>query len=104
MRRWRASMSVIRYSREIDLADLNNAHTFAVLAVPAGSRVLDLGAADGSVARVLQARGCAVTAVERDPGGVQALAARGIPLVQADLDSLDGVDLPGHAFDVILML
>ena len=42
-------MSVIRYSREVDLADLNNAHTFAVLAVPPGSRVLDLGAADGSV-------------------------------------------------------
>ena len=64
-------MSVIRYSREVDLADLNNAHTFAVLAVPPGSRVLDLGAADGSVARVLQARGCTVTAVERDPAGVR---------------------------------
>ena len=97
-------MSVTRYSREVDLADLNNAHTFAVLAVPPGSRVLDLGAAEGSVARVLQARGCAVTAVERDPAGVQALAAHGIPFVQADLDTYDGADLPRPGFDVILLL
>ena len=42
---------------EIDLANLENVHTFAVLAVAPGSRVLDLGAGDGSVARALRGAG-----------------------------------------------
>ena len=97
-------MSVTRYRREVRLDDLNNVHTFAVLAVPPGSRVLDLGAAEGSVARVLAARGCTVTAVERDPGGVRALRAAGLRTVQADLDRAADLDLPRAAFDTILLL
>ena len=97
-------MSVTRYSREVDLDDLNNVHTFAVLGVPPGSRVLDLGAADGSVAGVLAARGCDVTAVERDADGIVALAAAGIRAVHADLETLAEDDLPRRAFDVVLLL
>ena len=55
-----------RYSRAIDLTDLNSAHTLGILAVPPGSLVLDVGAADGSVARELTARGCRVWAIELD--------------------------------------
>lgn len=97
-------MSIARYSREVHFDDLNNVHTFAVLAVPPGSRVLDLGAADGSVARVLAARGCDVTAVERDPDGVRALAAAGLRAVQADLDHDADLGLPSGAYDVVLLL
>jgi 2-polyprenyl-3-methyl-5-hydroxy-6-metoxy-1,4-benzoquinol methylase len=97
-------MSVTRYSREVDLDDLNNVHTFAVLAVPPGSRVLDLGAADGSVARVLAERGCVVTAVERDGEGVAALAAAGIRAIQANLDTLADDDIPRRGYDVVLLL
>ena len=97
-------MSVTRYSREVDLDDLNNVHTFAVRAVPPGSRVLDLGAGEGSVASVLAARGCVVTAVERDPDGVAAMAARGIRALQTDIETLAEADLPRAGFDVVLLL
>ncbi len=97
-------MSVTRYSREVDLDDLNNVHTFAVRAVPPGSRVLDLGAGDGSVALVLAAKGCQVTAVERDPEGVSAIKARGVHAIEADLDTLDASALPRGGFDVVLLL
>lgn len=97
-------MSIARYSREVHFEDLNNVHTFAVLAVPPGSRVLDLGAADGSVARVLAARGCDVTAVERDPDGVRALTAAGLRAVQADLDRDADLGLPSGSYDVVLLL
>ncbi|MGV3517111.1 methyltransferase domain-containing protein [Luteitalea sp.] len=97
-------MSVTRYSRAIDLQDLENVHTLAVLAVPPGSRVLDLGAADGAVAGALRDRGCQVTAVERDAEGVAALIARGLTTIQADLDTLAADALPPAAFDVVLML
>ena len=97
-------MSVTRYSRAIDLQDLENVHTLAVLAVPPGSRVLDLGAADGAVACALRDRGCQVTTVERDAEGVAALIARGLPTIQADLDTLAADAVPPAAFDVVLML
>lgn len=97
-------MSVTRYSREIDLLDLENVHTFAVLAVPPGSRVLDLGAGEGSVARALRARGCDVTAVERDDEGVAILKDSGVRTVHADLATLDEKALPRGAFDVVLLL
>ena len=97
-------MSVARYSREIDLDDLENVHTFAMLAVPAGSRVLDLGAGEGSVARALAARGCAVTAVERDPDGIAVLRAHGIHAVAADLETIAADALPTGAIDVVLLL
>lgn len=97
-------MSVTRYSRAIDLKDLENVHTLAVLAVPPGSRVLDLGAADGAVACALRDRGCQVTAIERDAEGVAALIARGLTTIQADLDTLPADAVPPAAFDVVLML
>ncbi|WP_291985379.1 class I SAM-dependent methyltransferase [Luteitalea sp.] len=97
-------MSVTRYSRAIDLQDLENVHTLAVLAVPPGSRVLDLGAADGAVACALRDRGCQVTAIERDAEGVAALIARGLTTIQADLDTLPADAVPPAAFDVVLML
>jgi 2-polyprenyl-3-methyl-5-hydroxy-6-metoxy-1,4-benzoquinol methylase len=65
-----------------------------------GRRVLDVGAADGLLARRLSARGWRVTGIERDP----ALAAAAEPhverLVRADLDATDTiVDGP---FDTIV--
>lgn len=97
-------MSVARYSREVHLEDLNNVHTLAILTVPPGSRVLDLGAAEGSVARALVARGCDVTAVEGDAEGVSALRGHGLRTVHADLEAMAADDLPVAAFDVVLLL
>ena len=97
-------MSFARYSREVTLDDLNNVHTFAVLAVAPGSRVLDLGAADGSVARVLADRGCLVTAVERDAAAVDVMVAHGLPVVHGDLEALAPDHFAEGAFDVVLLL
>lgn len=96
-------MSVARYSREVHLEDLNNAHTLAILSVPAGSRVLDLGAAEGSVACALAARGCSVTAVERDGAGVDALRRSGVEAVQLDLEGIEA-DAFAAEYDVVLLL
>lgn len=96
-------MSIARYSRPVNLDDLNNVHTFAVLSTPPGSRVLDLGAGAGSVTRALRDRGCTVTAVERDPDGVDALRDVSARVVAADLETLE-TDAFDPEFDVVLLL
>ena len=57
----------LRYTAHIDLRNVNDSHAFAVAAVPAGSDVLDVGAADGSVARMLGQMGCRVWGGEYEP-------------------------------------
>mgnify|MGYP003693556863 CR=1 FL=1 len=53
-------MAATLYSYNVDLQQLNS-HSLAVLSVRPAVVVLDLGAADGSVARASEcARGCAV--------------------------------------------
>ncbi len=96
-------MSVARYSREVVLDDLNNVHTFAVLSIAPGRRVLDIGAADGSVARALSARGCAVTAIERDAAGVAALGGCCARVIHADVESLSASSLASEYDDVLLL-
>ncbi len=98
-------MSTSRYTQEIDLADLNNSHTLAILSVPPGSRVLDIGAADGSVARALVQRGCTVCAVEVDQPSARAAEEHCEQVVIADVEELDvNAAFGGLDFDVILLL
>ena len=94
-----------RYSADLSLANINNSHTLAIGRVPARSRVLDLGVADGSVARVLRRMGCTAWGVEIDP--VAADAARSVceGVVIGDLNHLDlASHFKGRVFDVVLML
>ena len=57
-----------QYSRSFDLDDLDNPHTLAVLCVPPGATVLDLGVASGEpVARELHGQSCQVFGVDIDP-------------------------------------
>ena len=44
-----------------------SSHQFALDAVPAGSRVLDIGAGPGRMAQELVAKGCEVTVVDQFP-------------------------------------
>ncbi|MDI6901993.1 MAG: methionine biosynthesis protein MetW [Anaerosomatales bacterium] len=71
--------------------------------VPPGSSVLDLGCGDGALlAHLRDARGCDVQGVELTAEGVSATVARGIPVVQADLD--EGLrDLADGSFDVVVL-
>lgn len=98
-------MSSSRYAREVDLDDLNSSHTQAVLLTPEGSTVLDIGLADGSVARELVRRRCRVWGVEIDAAAAAAAQDECEQVVVGDVETLDLADaLGGKRFDVVLLL
>jgi 2-polyprenyl-3-methyl-5-hydroxy-6-metoxy-1,4-benzoquinol methylase len=76
------------YSQIVDLENLNSSLSLAVLSVPPGSRVLNLGPADASISEALEKRGCTV---------------RGIDVDVANLKANDAFDeLGDETFDVVL--
>ncbi len=98
-------MSTSRYEKEIDLSELNNAHTLGVLLVPAGSRVLDIGAASGGVARELQRRGCKVWAVEIEEAAARDAAEYCEQVIVGDVEKLDLADeFANVQFDAVVLL
>jgi methionine biosynthesis protein MetW len=72
-------------------------------AVPAGARVLDVGCATGYLAAELKARGCEVVGVEADPDAAAAARARGVEVVEGDIEdaALRG-GLPGERDRILL--
>lgn len=70
--------------------------------VPAGARVLDLGCGDGALLEELMRRGNDVLGIEISDDGVLACMARGVPVLQEDIDHGLG-DLADDAFDVVIM-
>src|SRR5260370_33131212 len=98
-------MSSTRYSYNIDLDNPNASHSLGILLVRPGSRVLDVGAADGSVARVLVDRGCRVWAVEIDEDAARHAALVGEQDVIEDVEQLGlAAKLGGGRFDAVLLL
>ena len=71
--------------------------------VPEGARVLDLACGQGELlAELARARGCRVQGVERDPEAFHACVARGLPVVQADID--DGLpEFDDDGFDLVVL-
>jgi methionine biosynthesis protein MetW len=71
--------------------------------VPEGSRVLDLGCGDGSLmAHLRDEKGCTVRGVDLSPGDIASALARGLSVVQTDLDE----GLSGYAdgsFDYVVL-
>ena len=72
--------------------------------VPHGSRVLDLGCGDGALLAHLQEhKGCHGYGVELDDANVHACIARGVNVLQLNLDQ--GLRLfDDHSFDVVLQI
>lgn len=98
-------MTASRYTADIDLENLNTSHSLAILAVEPGSHVLDIGAADGSVARRLVERGCRVVGVEVDPEAARAAERFCERVIAGDVETLElGSVLDGATFDLVLLL
>ena len=94
-----------QYSYSVDLENLATSHSQAVLLVPPGSTVLDIGAADGSVARPLAARGCRVWAIERDAAAASKARSACERVIVGDVEALDLEEvLEGRKFDFVLLL
>lgn len=94
-----------RYTADIDLRNANDSHTIAIASVPARSRVLDIGLADGSVARVLGELGCKIWGVEIDEQAAAEARRYCEHVVVGDVEQLDlPAALGADPFDVILLL
>ena len=72
--------------------------------VPQGARVLDLGCGTGALLdHLIKARGCSGYGVEIDDANVQACMARGVNVIQFNLE--EGLALFGDdSFDVVLQI
>ena len=94
-----------RYSYSVDLNDPTTSHSLAALLVPPGSTVLDIGAADGSIARALISRGCRVWAVEVNAAWADKARTVCERVIVGDVEQLDlETELGGKRFDVVLLL
>ena len=99
------SPAASRYTAEPNLRYANDSHVMAIGRVPANSRVLDLGVADGSVATVLKGMGCKVWGVELEQEAAEAARAVCDEVLVADLNTFEFANqLGGQRFDVVLML
>jgi 2-polyprenyl-3-methyl-5-hydroxy-6-metoxy-1,4-benzoquinol methylase len=98
-------LTASRYSADIDLNNLNTSHALAILGIEPGSVVLDIGAADGSVARQLVERGCRVVGIELDRAAARAAERTCERVIVGDVEALDlARELDGATFDVVLLL
>jgi glycosyltransferase involved in cell wall biosynthesis len=105
-----AHRSGLRYQRRFDPHSDQNAyydlklgyassHSYALAAVPEGSRVLDIGAGPGGLAAELVKKQCEVTVVDQYPTRTDAA---GVRVITQDLDGDINFDVNHH--DVLLML
>jgi 2-polyprenyl-3-methyl-5-hydroxy-6-metoxy-1,4-benzoquinol methylase len=98
-------LALSRYSVEIDVGAASTSHALAILNVAPESSVLDIGAADGSVARRLVERGCRVFGVEIDPEAARHAEDYCERVVVGDVEKIDlAAAVDGAEFDVVLLL
>src|SRR6266853_2301152 len=71
--------------------------------VPPGSKVLDIGAGDGELLRILgEQRGVDGRGIEISREGVNECVAKGLAVIQGDADT-DLADYPNDAFDFVIL-
>ena len=89
----------------VDLNDLNSPHTLAVLSIPPGATVLDIGCGPGAVARALASRGCKVWGLELDPRRAASARNYCVEVLEVDAEAIDLSNaFPDMAFDAVLFL
>lgn len=92
-----------RYDTEIDVAESGSSHAQMLELIGYNKRVLDIGCATGSLARVLVERGCSVSGVEADADAAEQARPLLEQLVVGDVEKLDlGELFAEHGFDVVL--
>lgn len=89
------------YETEVDPFAPNNPHAFLIDMAGGGGRVLELGAAAGSVTKVLAERHTHVTAVEYDSDAAESIKQYTDDVVVADLNDPGWVDLVEAGYDVV---
>ena len=95
--------SAFTYATDVDLDNANDSHSLVVSMVGENKRVLELGCAEGSTTRVLQARGCHVTGIEIDCEAAQVARNFADRVLVQDLDGAHfEAELAGERFDVVL--
>jgi methionine biosynthesis protein MetW len=90
------------YRGHVDPADPNSAWSLIVARVPPGSRVLEIGCAEGYMSAYLrEAKGCAVTGVELSAEAAEVARGRCESVVVGDVE--DGaLDALAGGFDVVI--
>lgn len=78
-------------------------HSVILGLVPQGARVLDLGCGDGSLLdKLVRERGVRGTGIEIDDVGVRRCIAKGLPVLQGDID--EGLrDFPDGSIDYVIL-
>lgn len=89
------------YGALVDANGLSAAHRHVLDLVPRGSRVLDVGCAEGYLAAELAKRGCSVVGIEPDERAAAVARERGINVLEFDVEE---VSLDATAFDVVLFV
>ncbi len=87
------------YGALVDRHGLSASHRLVIELVPPGSRVLDVGCAEGHLASALAARGCSVIGIEPDSRAAAAARGRGIEVLELDVEQ---VPLAAARFDVVV--
>jgi 2-polyprenyl-3-methyl-5-hydroxy-6-metoxy-1,4-benzoquinol methylase len=89
----------------LDLNDINDARTLAVLSVPPQSRVLDVGSGAGDVACALAGRGCHVWGIDIDAMAAEMAEPWCDDILRGDVETADLAAFLGpQRVDVILFL
>ena len=91
------------YGELVGRHGLAESHRLLLAAVPARSRVLDVGCAEGYLAGALRERGCRVTCVEADPVAADLAQKTCDVVVVGDVEDPAVRDRVEGAFDVILL-
>jgi methionine biosynthesis protein MetW len=89
------------YGALVDAHGLSPAHRHVLDLVPEGSRVLDVGCAEGYLSAELARRGCSVVGIEPDARAAAVARERGVSVLEFDVEE---VALDANAFDVVLFV
>ena len=87
------------YGALVERHGLASSHRLVLDAVPRGSRVLDVGCAEGHLATELTARGCSVVGIEPDPRTAARARERGVSVREEDVEAQP---LRAEGFDVVV--